>query len=75
LTLHTDSHAVAVAARILGASAPHAGEQVVGQIEMFYGALAWYLDQHPRQAEDLFIQIRRPASTDVPLKTGPKTGG
>jgi hypothetical protein len=68
VTLHTDSHAVALAARVLGASVPHAGEQVVGQIEMFYAALAWYLDQHPRHAEALFAQLRRPASTDEPLK-------
>jgi hypothetical protein len=75
LTLHTDSHAVALAARILGASAPKAGEQVVGQIEMFYAALAWYLDQHPRHAEALFAQLRRPASTDAPVKPIPKSGG
>jgi hypothetical protein len=75
LTLHTDSHAVALAAKILGASAPHAGEQVVGQIEMFYGALAWYLDQHPRHAEALFAQLRQPASTDVPGRPAPKSGG
>lgn len=75
LTLHTDSRAVALATRILGASAPRAGEQVVGQIEMFYAALAWYLDQHPRHAEALFEQLRRPASTDAPIKPAPKTGG
>jgi hypothetical protein len=74
LTLHTDSHAVALAARILGASAPRAGEQVAGQIEMFYAALAWYLDQHPRQAEALFAQLRRPASTDAPTKPAGKSG-
>lgn len=75
LTLHTDSHAVALAARILGASAPRAGEQVVGQIEMFYAALAWYLDQHPRHAEALFDQLRRPASTDAPIRPATKAGG
>jgi hypothetical protein len=74
LTLHTDSHAVALAARILGASAPHAGEQVVGPIEMFYAAMAWYLDQHPHQAEALFEQLRRPASTDAPTSPGHKSG-
>jgi hypothetical protein len=34
---------------------------------MFYGALAWYLDQHPRNAEILFTQLRAPASTDRQL--------
>jgi hypothetical protein len=74
LTLHTDSHAVALAARILGASAPRAGEQMVGQIEMFYAALAWYLDQHPKNAELLFAQLRRPESTDAASKSRPKPG-
>jgi hypothetical protein len=74
LTLHTDSHAVALAARILGASAPHAGEQMVGQIEMFYAALAWYLDQHPGHAETLFAQIRQSPAGDAPPKFGPKPG-
>src|SRR5262245_56905298 len=72
VTLHTDSHAVALAARVVGASIPRAGEQVVGQIEMFYAALAWYLDQHPRHAEALFAQLRRPASTDAVLKPAPR---
>ncbi len=75
LTLHTDSHAVALAARVLGASAPKAGEQLVGQIEMFYAALAWYLDQHPKHAAAMFAQLRRPASTDAPIKSAPRSGG
>jgi hypothetical protein len=41
---------------------------------MFYAALAWYLDQHPRRAEALFTQLRRPASTDAPPKASPKPG-
>jgi hypothetical protein len=74
LTLHTDNHAAALAARVLGASAPRAAEQIVGQIEMFYAALAWYLDQHPRHAESLFTQLRRPAATDVPGKPMQRSG-
>jgi hypothetical protein len=64
MALHTDSHAVATAARLIGASAPHLAQQYVGQMQMFYGALAWYLNQHPRHAEVLFEQLRRPAATD-----------
>lgn len=74
LTIHTDSHAAALVARVLGASAPRAGEQMVGQIEMFYAAMAWYLEQHPRHAEALFAQLRRPASTDTPMKPSSKSG-
>ena len=53
LTLHTDSKTAALVARMIGASAPRLGQQYVAQLEMFYSALAWYLGQHPRQAEAL----------------------
>jgi hypothetical protein len=59
LVLHTDSHAVALATRFLGASAPRVAEQYVGQIETFFGALAWYLDQHPDKAKELFAEIEK----------------
>ena len=68
MALHTDSHALAAAAKLIGASAPHLAEQYVGQIQMFYGALAWYLNQHPRHAAVLLEQLRQPASTDKKLK-------
>ena len=68
LFLHTDSHAAAAAAKIVGASVPHLAQQYVTQIQVFFEALAWYLDQHPRNAEALFGQLRQPASTDHPLK-------
>jgi hypothetical protein len=60
--VHTDSHAVALAARILGSSAPHMAEQYVAQVEMFFGALAWYLDQHPEHAKTLIAEVRKSAS-------------
>jgi hypothetical protein len=50
LFLHIDSKAAALATRILGASAPHMAEQYLGQIQMFFAALAWYLDEHPDRA-------------------------
>ena len=53
MAIHTDSKAIAAAARLLGASAQRLGEQYMGQLQMFYGALAWYLDQHPEQADGL----------------------
>jgi len=62
LILQTDNAAVALAARILGASAPHLAEQYIGQIEMFFGAMAWYLDKHPRQAVRLLDEALRPSS-------------
>ena len=35
-------------------------EQYIGQMEMFFSSLAWYLDQHPRKAEEMFAELRRP---------------
>ena len=67
MALQTDSHTINMAARVNGASAPHLAEQYVGQIQMFYGALAWYLDQHPRHAALLFAQLRRPSTTDAQI--------
>jgi hypothetical protein len=68
LVLHTDSHALSLAARLIGGSAPHLAQQYVGQIQTFYGALAWWLNQHPRGTEALFTQLHRPASSDRQLK-------
>jgi hypothetical protein len=60
LVVRTDSKAVALAARLMGSSAPHAAEQFLGQVEMFFGALAWHLDQHPDEAEKLFADLQKP---------------
>jgi hypothetical protein len=53
MALHTDSKAVALAARLFGTSVPKLADQYMSQLEMFYSALAWYFDQHPRQVEAL----------------------
>jgi hypothetical protein len=55
--LHTDSKSAALVARLMGASAPHMAEQCAGQLEMFFSALAWYLDQHPAKAETVLSGI------------------
>jgi hypothetical protein len=54
LMLQIDSKAAALAARILGASAPHMAEQYVGQIQTFFAAMAWYLGEHPERTRMLF---------------------
>ena len=35
-------------------------EQYVGQVEMFFAAMSWYLDQHPDRAEAMFQELQRP---------------
>jgi len=53
LYLYTDSKTAAWLTRMLGASAPRIAEQYVGQLQMFFAALAWHFDQHPDQAAGL----------------------
>jgi hypothetical protein len=55
--LRCDGRAMALAARILGASAPHMAEQYLGQLQMFYGGLGWYLTQDEDRARRMFRQI------------------
>ena len=51
LFLQTDSRAVNLAARLLGASAPRMAEQYVAQIQMFFAALAHHMDRHPEHID------------------------
>jgi hypothetical protein len=60
LFIKTDSGAIALATRLLGASGPRMAETYVGQIEMFFAAMSWYLDQHPDRAEAMFQELQRP---------------
>ena len=66
--LKTDSRAISMAAKIVGASSPHMAEQYLGQMEMFFAALAWYLDQHPQKADELFSELRKPQAPRQPGK-------
>ncbi len=60
MILHTDSRAVALATKVLGASAPKMADQFMGQVQMFYAAMAWFLDQHPDRAEKMFASLQQP---------------
>jgi hypothetical protein len=51
--VQTDSKAAALATRLMGPSAPHLAEQGIGQMQMFFSALAWYCQRHPDRAERL----------------------
>jgi hypothetical protein len=57
--LKTDGKAISMATKIVGASSPRVAEQYLGQMEMFFAALAWYLDQHPQKAEEMFTELRK----------------
>lgn len=75
LVLQTDSRAIALAARLLGASAPHLAEQYAGQIQTFYAGLAWYLDQHPDKARALLSELIKPPRRLTPVRNAPRGNG
>jgi hypothetical protein len=47
--VQTDSKAAALAARMMGGSVTRLTEQGLGQLELFFSGLVWYLDQHPER--------------------------
>lgn len=59
--LKTDSKAINLAAKILGASVPKMADNYVGQLQYFFAALSWWLDQHPEKAQELL------KDTDAPV--------
>ena len=75
LMVHTDSRAVALATRVMGDSAPKMADQFLGQLQMFYAAMAWYLDQHPDKTEKMFATLQQadPPGTrlNTPIPTAP----
>jgi hypothetical protein len=59
LYLHADSKTVTLASRLFGASVPRMAEQYTVQMELFFSALARYLERHPDQAEALLSDAVR----------------
>jgi hypothetical protein len=55
LYMQTDSKAAALMARLVGSTAPKLAEQCVGQMEIFFSALVWYLDRHPDRMDALLL--------------------
>jgi hypothetical protein len=51
-----DGRAMALAARVLGSSAPRLGEQYLGQMQLFYGGLSWYLCQDRARARRMLVK-------------------
>ena len=73
--VHCDSKAVALATRVLGASAPRQIEQYLGQLQLFYGGMAWYLTQDEARAKRMYRRIgltvageANPAVTPIRLR-------
>ncbi len=60
--LQTDSKTAQVIARLLGRTATRSGEHLVGQMEVFFSALAWYLDRNPAFLTGLSLPVGVSAS-------------
>lgn len=76
LFLHSDSKAAAVVTRLLGNSAPRLAEQYIGQVEMFFSALAAYLKQHPERAPALLAETpEAPRRSTAPPKASVRKPG
>ena len=55
LWMQTDSKAAALMAKLVGTSAPKLAEQCVGQLELFFSALVFYVERHPERVETLVL--------------------
>ncbi len=54
MVLHTDSKVAASVTKMMGQSSQKVAEQGLGQLQLFFSGLSWYLDRHPNQREKLF---------------------
>jgi hypothetical protein len=55
--LHTDSKTAQLFARLMGTSTSRLAEQGLGQMQLFFSALCWYLDRHPERARVLLREL------------------
>jgi hypothetical protein len=51
LYVQTDSKTAAVVTRMLGPASQRIAEQGMGQLQLFFAGLSWYLDRHPDRAD------------------------
>lgn len=63
--LRTDSTAASLVSKLMGPSAPRMAEQCLGQMQMFFAGLAWYLHRHPERAELLLAGV---PATEAPAQ-------
>jgi hypothetical protein len=54
LFVQTDSKTAGLVAKMLGSSAQRVAEQGLGQLQIFFSGMAWHMERHPDQVEQLF---------------------
>jgi hypothetical protein len=42
----------------MGTSTTKAAEQGLTQLQLFFSALSWYLDQHPERAQRIMAELK-----------------
>ena len=53
LFLLTESKSAAALTKLMGQSASKLAEQGLGQLQLFFAGVSWYIHRHPEQAEEL----------------------
>lgn len=53
LFVHTDSKTAHMLMRMLGPSSARMAEEGLGQLQLFFSGLTWYLDRHPDEVKEL----------------------
>jgi hypothetical protein len=51
--VQTDSKTAAMLTRMIGPASQRVAEQGMGQLQLFFSGLSWYLDRHPERADVL----------------------
>ncbi|MCI0376558.1 MAG: hypothetical protein L0215_03025 [Gemmataceae bacterium] len=54
LFVQTDSKTAALMTKMLGPTSSKMAEQGLGQLQLFFSGLSWYLERHPDRVSDLF---------------------
>lgn len=57
--IQTDSTILGLATRVMGHSAPKLAEQFSAQVQMFFGGLAWFIDDDTERARKMFDRLER----------------
>jgi hypothetical protein len=72
---YTDSKTAALITRMMGPSVPRMAKQGAGQLQLFFGAMAWYCCQHPDRVETLLRPQSQPSDPAMRLESPFIPGG
>jgi hypothetical protein len=67
----TESKAASIVSKAFGSSMAGMSEKTVGQMQMFFGALPWYLMRNPERAENLLKATLITKETSKPIALKP----